>query len=104
MTPRPWLRGDEVIDAVVEWTGISRSDLIGVGQSKRERAARNLLYGTLSHAGWSTGEIGRMLQRHHTTVLSSLERLSIESYEEVEAILEQLRAALTPGPASSSSG
>lgn len=48
---------------------VTLDELLGRDRSRRPARARRELYGCLYASGWSLSEIGRTLDRDHTTVL-----------------------------------
>lgn len=100
-TPTPWMRFDDVIEAVEEWTGVSRTYLLGGAPSKRVVRARALLYGVLhGPAEMSNYEIAELTARTASAVSKILQR-SYASAEEIEAVTRMARARIEDGEAHS---
>lgn len=61
--------------AVMAETGVSVDAMLGRSRVARVSDARQRLWAALWRAGWSIGEIGRTLDRDHTTVMAGLRRV-----------------------------
>lgn len=63
------------LQAHAEKTGVSLELLLGRSRWSRVTQARREFYWILRHRGCSLPEIGAMLDRDHTTILSGLNKL-----------------------------
>jgi len=90
---QPWLRPEQIVTAVCEWTGIAKKDLISAQKiSGRTMQARRLLWAAMRVEGMSYPEIGRYVGRHHTTIMAAMAS-SHPIGNEVHALLRKARAS-----------
>jgi len=61
-----------IVETVARETGVPFDDIVGDGRDLRAVVARRVCYRRMRDQGVSLPEIGRLMQRHHTTVLHSL--------------------------------
>lgn len=66
----------EIIQEVADAFGIRPIDITGVSRTRLNCMARWCVMARLSNKGWSTPRIGAVVNRHHTTVLNAMGRLS----------------------------
>ncbi len=73
MTPRERTHAD--INAIAEEHGYTVEDVLGPSRSKKLVAVRRLCILMFRERGHSTPEIGRLLNRCHTTILHALNKV-----------------------------
>lgn len=91
MVAKPWVRPDDLVAAVSEWTGIDRRDLLSAKRgSNRVGLARFLLWAALRQSGMSYTEIGSYVDRHYTTVMTGIRDHPAQE-DELEAVMDACR-------------
>lgn len=60
---------DEVIRSVSASTGIPVDLIVGPSKARHIHVARKAVMARLAGMGWSCSQIGRRLNRHHTTIM-----------------------------------
>lgn len=85
-------REQRITDAISGFTGVEPSDIKGKGrQHKFLGPRRDLIKALRDNLGWSLPQIGRFINRDHTTVLHALRQK--EALEELRLKQEQERTA-----------
>ncbi len=77
MTPREKNLAD--IREIAESYGYTAEDILGKSRYKRLVMVRRQCVGMLRAKGYSTTEIGRILNRDHSTIVVSLQTLAAEN-------------------------
>lgn len=65
-----------IINEVADTFEVRPIDIIGASRKRRVCMARWCVMAKLYERGWSTPRIGQAVNRHHTTVLHAMGRLS----------------------------
>lgn len=73
-TPDAWARWGWVVEGVATRYGVAITDLLGRCREQRLADARSDLYACLWGSGLALAEIGRMLDRDHTTVRNGIRK------------------------------
>jgi chromosomal replication initiation ATPase DnaA len=74
MTPKE--RNLAEIDAIAELYGYTAEDVLGKSKLKTLVAVRRKCVVWLRGKGYSTTEIGRIMQRDHSTIVHSLQKMA----------------------------
>jgi len=72
MTPRE--KNLEAVDAIAKQYGYTAADMLGKSRLKRVVAVRRLCVLMLREKGYSTTEIGRVMDRDHSTIVHALNK------------------------------
>lgn len=94
-----------IIERAAKRFGLTAADVLSKNRLKSVAHARHLAAWLLRDQGWSYQEIGKILGRHHTTVMNSVEWVELEMCmrPELVAQLSELRLnGASAGPMSSS--
>ena len=76
MTPRG--RNFAEIDAIAEMYNYTLADILGKGKTKALVKVRRKCVVMLREKGYSTTEIGRIMNRDHSTIIHSLQKSKAE--------------------------
>lgn len=72
MTPRE--KNHAMIDTIARDNGFTLADIIGPRKHKKLSAVRHLCVLMLREKGYSTTEIGRIMNRDHSTIVHALNK------------------------------
>lgn len=77
-----------------ELTGVARVEVLAYVRERRVQRARHAVMLSLRKRGWSTPQIGALLSRDHTTVISGIKtaRLKYDNDESFRTLVDSLCA------------
>ena len=67
---------DEVISEIAKLHGVKKTEILGGGRAGRVVEARDHVVWYLNDHGWGPSDIGRALNRDHSTIIHSLKKAS----------------------------
>ena len=95
-----------IMDAVVEHYEVTHDDLRSGIRDNRHATARSVACYLLRQKGFSLSDVGRIVGRHHTSVMSAVERTqrALETVEGFRADVEAVKNKAAQRAAQSVSG
>jgi chromosomal replication initiation ATPase DnaA len=91
---KPLLEGERALKLCAEMTDISVAQILGAQQSRRVVYARWTVVIALHRRGWSASNIGRLLNRDHTTILYALREAPFQVNRQGRDLEQRLTASV----------